>query len=244
MSDSKPYRHRFPMTIIQHAVWLYRRFPLSYCNVQELLHQFGIEVSHETLCEWCIKFGPLFAADLRQWRQTVLWRTVDEYSFALDVLLQRHRDSEAAKAFLTRLMGEFHVPEVIHTNQLRSYGAVIREIPSRVNIDHRQQVFSPARCNNLIEQSHRPARRQERQQVGFKQRKRAQAFLSLHARIENLHHHTRTRVSAAVRRSGQAFSWGGVAPYGCPLMTTVRSVQEAISNKRSRGGQASQQGVV
>jgi len=53
------------MTIIQHAVWLYHRFPLSYRDVQELLHQRGIIVSHETLREWCIKFGPLFAEDLR-----------------------------------------------------------------------------------------------------------------------------------------------------------------------------------
>ena len=54
MTDAKPYRHRFPMTIIQHAIWLYH--PLSYQDVQELLHQRGIEVSHETLREWCIKF--------------------------------------------------------------------------------------------------------------------------------------------------------------------------------------------
>ena len=59
VTDAKPYRHRFPMTIIQHAVWLYHRFPLSYRDVQELLHQRGIEVSHETLREWCIKFGRL-----------------------------------------------------------------------------------------------------------------------------------------------------------------------------------------
>ena len=78
MFDSKPYRHSFPMTIIQYAVWLYHRFPLSfltrtapmrtlgrYRDVQELLHQRGIEVSHETLREWCIKFGPLFAEALR-----------------------------------------------------------------------------------------------------------------------------------------------------------------------------------
>ena len=65
MTDAKPYRHRFPMAIIQHAVWLYHRFPLSYRDVQELLHQRGIQISHETLREWCIKFGPLFAEDLR-----------------------------------------------------------------------------------------------------------------------------------------------------------------------------------
>ena len=46
------------MTIIGHAVWLYHRFPISYRDIQELLHQRGIQVSHETLREWCIKFGP------------------------------------------------------------------------------------------------------------------------------------------------------------------------------------------
>jgi putative transposase len=40
------------MTIIGHAVWLYNRFPLSYRNVQELLYQRGIQVSHETVREW------------------------------------------------------------------------------------------------------------------------------------------------------------------------------------------------
>ena len=127
---------------------------------------------------------------------------MDEYGFVLDILLQRHRDTEAAKTFLTRLLGEYDVPEVIHTDQLRSYGAAIREIPSLVNVDH-QQVISTARCNNIIEQSHRPTRRQERSQQGFRRRKRAQEFLSLHARIENLHHHSHTSVSAQIRRSNQ-----------------------------------------
>jgi len=232
VTDPKPYRHRFPLAIIQHAIWLYHRFPLSYRDVQELLYQRGIEVSHETLREWCIKFGPFFAEDLRhreprrgsRWHldevctsvdgvRHWLWRAVDEYGFVLDILLQRHRDTEAAKTFLTRLLGEYDVPEGIHTDQLRSYGAAIREIPSLADVDH-QQVISTARCNNIIEQEHRSTRRQERSQQGFKRRKRAQEFLSLHARITNLHHHSRTSVTAQTRRSNQqqAFqTWSTVA---------------------------------
>ena len=60
-----PYRHRFPLSIIQHAFWLYHRFPLSERDVQELLHQRGIEVSHETLRQWNIKFAPLLTEELR-----------------------------------------------------------------------------------------------------------------------------------------------------------------------------------
>ena len=78
------------------------------------------------------------------------WRAVDEYGFVLEVLLQRCRDTEAAKTFLIRLLGEYDVPEVIHTDQLWSYAAAIREILSLVNVDH-QQVISTARCNNLVE---------------------------------------------------------------------------------------------
>ena len=108
---------------------------------------------HETLREWCIKFGPLFVEmcttvdGVRHW----LWRAVDEYGFVQGIVLQRHRDTEAAKNFMRRLLAEYDVPDTICTDQLRSYGAAIREVPSLVNVDH-QQVISTARCNNLIEQ--------------------------------------------------------------------------------------------
>jgi putative transposase len=187
---------------------------------------------YTTPARWCIKFAPLFAEDLRhreprrgsRWHldevctsvdgiRHWLWRAVDEYGFVLDILLQRHRDTEAAKNFLTRLLGKYDVPEVMHTDQLRSYGAAVREIPSLINVDH-QQVISTARCNNIIEQEHRSTRRQERSQQGFRRRKRAQEFLNLHARVTNLHHHSRTSVSAATRRNNQSAAfqtWSTVA---------------------------------
>ena len=51
MTDITPSRHRLPIAIIQHAIWLYHRFPLSYRDVQELPHQRGSVVSHETVRE-------------------------------------------------------------------------------------------------------------------------------------------------------------------------------------------------
>jgi len=142
-----------------------------------------------------------------------LWRAVYEQGFVIDILLQQSRDPEAAKTFLTRLLVEYNVPEVIHTDQLRSYPAAIREIPSLKGVDHRQ-VIRAARCKNIMEQSHRPTRLQERHQQGFKWRKRAQEFLSLHARITNLHPHSCTSVSGQTKRSKQrkAFQpWSTVA---------------------------------
>ncbi len=111
-----------------------------------------------------------------------LWRAVDEHGAVLDVFLQRHRDTSAATSLSQRLLGEYDVPEAVCTDKLASDGAAIRELPVLGDVDH-QQVISTARCNNLIEQSHRPTRRQERSQLGFRQVKRAQGFLDLHARI-------------------------------------------------------------
>ncbi|WP_371827274.1 DDE-type integrase/transposase/recombinase [Deinococcus sp. QL22] len=132
------------MSVIQHAVWLSYRFPLRDWNGQDLLRPRGTLVSHQTLCEWCIT--QFFSQGRRQreprrgcrWpvdelcitvegSRTLAWRAVDEQGFILDSLLQRHRDTDAAIPVLTKLLGEYSVPEVIHTDHLRSDGAAIRK---------------------------------------------------------------------------------------------------------------------
>jgi hypothetical protein len=50
-------RHRFPPAVIQHAVWLYLRFTLSYRDVEELLAERGLDISYETVRSWVLKFG-------------------------------------------------------------------------------------------------------------------------------------------------------------------------------------------
>ena len=220
-ADLKPYRHRFPKNVIQYAVWLYHRFTLSYRDIEELLLQRGIQVSHETIRGWCEKFGPTITKELKKreprrgsrWHldevcvkikgvKHWLWRAIDEYGAVLDVLLQEHRDTEAAKTFFATLLHVYEAPTAIHTDKLGSYGAAIRDLPELHGAEHRE-VISTARCNNLIEQSHRPTRSQERSQKGFKGMRKAQKFLDLHARTSNLHQHTRTTVTAETRRSNQ-----------------------------------------
>ncbi|WP_418514654.1 IS6 family transposase [Deinococcus sp. RM] len=237
MTDRKPYRHRFPLSVIGDALRLYHRFPLSQRDVQELLHERGIQVSHETLRQWNIKFAPLLTEELRhreprrgsRWyldevyvevggQKHWLWRAVDDDGAVLDILLQEHRDIRAARSFFVRLLREYDVPEAIHTDKLWSYGTAIRALPVLHAVEH-VQVVSAARCNNLVEQSHRPTRQQprsvqsrlwtrcqrgdQRSQLGFKRRQRTQEFLALHARVSNLHRHTRTTVSADLRRRNQ-----------------------------------------
>ena len=58
--------HRYPAEIIAHCVWLYHRFPLSFREVEELMLVRGVIVTHETIRQWCAKFGPVYAAGLRR----------------------------------------------------------------------------------------------------------------------------------------------------------------------------------
>jgi putative transposase len=71
-------RHRFPPDIISYAVWLYYRFNLSHRDVEDLLAERGITVSHESIRLWypkhslrswgrlCIKFGAKYAKRLKR----------------------------------------------------------------------------------------------------------------------------------------------------------------------------------
>ena len=61
-------RHQFPPDIIRHAVWLYLRCTLSFRDVEDLLAERGLDVSYETVRRWVLKFGPLFAKELRRRR--------------------------------------------------------------------------------------------------------------------------------------------------------------------------------
>src|SRR6266571_9248581 len=99
--------YRFPPEIVQHAVWLYLRFTLSFRDVEELLAERGIDVSHETVRRWVATFGPMIARRLRAMRpkphttwhldemfvsiggkRMYLWRAVDAEGEVLDCLVQ------------------------------------------------------------------------------------------------------------------------------------------------------------
>jgi putative transposase len=61
-------RHRFPVEIIRHSIWLYARFTLSFHDVEDLLAERGLDVSYETVRRWFLKFGSAIAANLRRAR--------------------------------------------------------------------------------------------------------------------------------------------------------------------------------
>ena len=166
-------RHRFLPELIQHAVWLYLRFTLSYRDVEDLLAERGLDVSYETVRRWVVKFGQAYARRLRRsrsrptgrWhvdemmvriggRPMYLWRAVDDEGEVLDMLVQRRRDKKAAVRLMRKLLRKFgYAPQVLVTDKLRSYGAAKSEMG--LSARHEQGL----RKNNRAENSHQPARR-------------------------------------------------------------------------------------
>ena len=102
-----------------------------------------------------VKFGQQYAYQLRRKRpyiadkwhldevvvtfkgqQYYLWRAVDAEGNVMDVLLQRHRDTKAAKRFFRKLRKkQGFVPRVIVTNKLKSYEAAKKQVLK--NVEHR-----------------------------------------------------------------------------------------------------------
>ena len=60
--------HRYPLEIINHSVWLYFWFSLSFREVEELMLARGVVVSYESIRRWCAKFGQAYANQLRRRR--------------------------------------------------------------------------------------------------------------------------------------------------------------------------------
>jgi putative transposase len=170
--------------------------------VEEMLAARGIGVSYETVRQWADKFGETFSDQIRQrapargdkWHldEVVisiagepywLWRAVDQHGFVLDVLVQRRRDSFAARRLMTKLLkAAVTPPRVMITDKLRSYASARRKMGLRV--DHRQHKG----LNNRAENSHQPTRRRERIMKRFKSARQAQRFLSVHDQVANLFH--------------------------------------------------------
>ncbi len=220
-------RHRYPTEIISYAVWLYFRFTLSYRDVEELLAARGIIVSYETIRQWCLKFGQVYANQLRHRRPQTgdkwhidevflkingeiqyLWRAVDQYGNVLDILVTFKRDAQAAKRFFRKLLkGCKYVPRVIITDKLASYGVAKREIMP--GVEHRQH----KRLNNRAENSHQPTRQKERQMRRFKSAGHTQRFLAAFEPLRGhfrLSRHNKPAAAYRAQREQQFVSWNEV----------------------------------
>ncbi len=115
---------------------MYIRFPLSLRNVEDLLHERGIDISYETVRFWWNRFGPMFAAEIRRNRASrmrvqsnwgwhldevfvkingethYLWRAVDHEGEVLESYVTKRRDRKAALKFLKKSMKRLGRPHI------------------------------------------------------------------------------------------------------------------------------------
>ena len=105
--------------ITQLAVMLYVRFSFSLRNVEDLLHERGVDVSYESVRYWWYRFGSQFAGQIKKrragglqysnWKwhldeafvkingeRHYLWRAVDHEVEVLESYVTKKRDKKAA----------------------------------------------------------------------------------------------------------------------------------------------------
>ncbi len=214
--------------IIQRAIWLYFRFPLSFRDVEEMMAERGIDVSYESVRRWVLKFGPAIAANIKARRprpsgtwhldevfvriggkRTYLWRAVDDEGEVLEVLAQSRRNKRAALKLMRKLLKkQGYIPEAIVTDKLGSYAAALREL----GLEHLH--VTGGRSNNRAEVSHQPTRRRERRMGRFKSPGSMQRFLSVHDAIYNqfnLQRHLISRRTLHQRRAEAWAEWRDIA---------------------------------
>ena len=161
-----------------------------------------------------IGFGPLFASEIRkrrvdrlksssnwQWHldevfvkvngvRHYMWRAVDHEGEVLDSYVTKRRDHKAALKFLGKSLRRYGGPQAIVTDNLRSYGAAMRDLGNT------EKQKTGRWLNNRIENSHLPFRRRERAMLRFRQMRCLQKFAAIHSSVHNhfnqeRHHYSR-----------------------------------------------------
>ena len=232
--SKNPFRYfKTSPEIIRLAVMMNARFPLSLLNVEDLLHERGIDLSHETVRFWWNRFGPMFAAEIRkrradrmrawdQWQWHLdevfvkingvthyLWRAVDHEGEVLEAYVTKRRDRHAALKYLRKAMKRYGNPKVIVTDRLKSYRAAMKAI----GIEDKQDVGRW--LNNRAENSHLPFRRRERAMLRFRRMRSLQKFAAVHSSVHNhfnLERHINDRNWFKANRQIAPAEWCQLAP--------------------------------
>jgi transposase-like protein len=190
---------RFPPEVILIAVRWYRRYGLSYRDLEELLAERGIEVDHVTLFRWVQRFTPLLVEAARPCRHSVgghwfvdetyvkvsgswryVYRAVDQYGQVIDVLLSKKRDLQAATAFFATVITSHGEPAEITTDRAHALVRVIAELLPAALHDTTQY------ANNRVEADHGRLKARLRPMRALKRDRSASVIIEGHAFIQNL----------------------------------------------------------
>lgn len=193
---------RFNMEVIWRSLFWYFRFPLSLREVELMLKDRGINVSHVSIYNWVIKFGPVLEQKFRKhklptnvsWRMDetyikvsgedrYLYRAVDKHGNTIDFLVTAKRDLKAAKRFFKKAILKNGKPLTTTLDKSGSNFAAAKNI----NEDLKSTSFEIRQCkylNNIVEQDHRFIKKRIRPMLGFKKFSSAKTIL---AGIEVLH---------------------------------------------------------
>ncbi|MBD3679001.1 MAG: IS6 family transposase [Rhodobacteraceae bacterium] len=188
MTKRDPFKYfKTSDEIIRLAVMMYIRFPLSLRNVVVLLHERGVDVSHETVRYWWHRFGPMFAAEIRKRR--VAGMRSSRWRWHLDEVFVK---INGERHYLWRAVDhEGEVLESFVTDCLGSYGAAMKK--NGVADRHETGRW----LNTRVENSHLPFRRRERAMQRFRRMRSLQMFASVHASVFNHFNSERTLSSRA-----------------------------------------------
>ena len=181
---------------------MFIRFPLSLRNVEDLLYERGIDITHETVRFFGGAGSGRQAKSIRKRRTQngnysnwtwhldevfvkingelhYLWRAVDHEGEVLEAFVTKRRDRKAALKFLRKAMKRYGCPEAIVTDRLPSYKSALREL----GIVRRQET---ARWrNNRAENSHQPLRRREKVMGKFRRSKSLHKFAAVQSFVHN-----------------------------------------------------------
>ena len=229
MKNHNPFRYfKTSPEIIRLAVMMYVRFPLSLRNVEDLLHERGIDICHETVRYWWNRFGPIFAKEIRkkrmhptpnhsnwQWHLDevfvkingethYLWRAVDHEGEVLEAFVSKRRDRKAALDFLKKIMKRHGQPRAIVTDRLRSYRAAMNMIGNGAAQEIGRWL------NNRAENSHLPFRRREYAMLRFRHLRSLQKFIAIHSSVYNhfnQERHLTSRDNFKLQRNAALKEW-------------------------------------
>jgi IS6 family transposase len=163
-------------------------FPVSYCDLELMLLDRGVEVDHTTIFRWIQAYAPEIEKRIRphlrpsngSWRVdetyikvkgrwSYLYRAVDSRGRTIDFLLSAKRDAAAAKRFFRKAMGQVHTVNLrtVTVDKNPAYPRAVTDMKKGGDIWRFSQLRQVKFLNNTVEQDHRRIKRLVRPGLGF-----------------------------------------------------------------------------